>query len=110
MRSGLPSLLPPLLNATRLLSLEGRVGSVGERWERAGRCAARLWPLGAGSSREKAEPEIPSSLPLPLPQGIRFVIKDSKKHIGEKLVMAFIEFSNTYYATECMNGLQVCQG
>lgn len=48
--------------------------------------------------------------PTPSPQGIRFVVKDSKKHIGEKLVMAFIEFTNTYYATECMSTLQVGSG
>ena len=40
-------------------------------------------------------------------QGMRLVIKDSKKHVGEKLVMAFVEYSNTYFATEAMDALQV---
>ncbi len=35
------------------------------------------------------------------------MIKDSKKHAGEKLVMAFVEYSNTYFATEAMDALQV---
>lgn len=40
-------------------------------------------------------------------QSLRLVIKDSKKHVGEKLVMAFVEYSNTYFATEAMDALQV---
>lgn len=35
------------------------------------------------------------------------MIKDSKKHPGEKLVMAFAEYTNTYFATEAMDKLQV---
>lgn len=35
------------------------------------------------------------------------MIKDSKKHVGEKLVMAFAEFTSTYFATEAMDRLQV---
>ena len=49
---------------------------------------------------------------LPL-QSLRLVIKDSKKHAGEKLVMAFVEYTNTYHATEAMDALQVggaCRG
>ena len=40
------------------------------------------------------------------------MIKDSKKHPGEKLVMAFAEYTNTYFATEAMDRLQVrwCEG
>lgn len=34
------------------------------------------------------------------------MIKDSKKHVGEKLVMAFAEFTSTYFATEAMDRLQ----
>lgn len=41
-------------------------------------------------------------------QSLRLVIKDSKKHVGEKLVMAFVEYTNTYFATEAMDQLQVC--
>lgn len=40
-------------------------------------------------------------------QSLRLVIKDSKKHAGEKLVMAFAEYTNTYFATEAMDKLQV---
>jgi len=40
-------------------------------------------------------------------QSLRLVIKDSKKHPGEKLVMAFAEYTNTYFATEAMDKLQV---
>ncbi len=43
----------------------------------------------------------------PVPQSLRLVIKDSKKHAGEKLVMAFAEYTNTYFATEAMDKLQV---
>lgn len=38
------------------------------------------------------------------------MIKDSKKHPGEKLVMAFAEYTNTYFATEAMDKLQVRLG
>lgn len=49
----------------------------------------------------------PTVAPLSLPQSLRLVIKDSKKHPGEKLVMAFAEYTNTYFATEAMDKLQV---
>ncbi|PSC76514.1 U3 small nucleolar ribonucleo MPP10 [Micractinium conductrix] len=39
-------------------------------------------------------------------RSLRLVIKDSKKHAGEKLVMAFVEYTNTYHATEAMDALQ----
>ena len=49
----------------------------------------------------------PRALCSLLLQSLRLVIKDSKKHVGEKLVMAFVEYSNTYFATEAMDALQV---
>ncbi|EFN57435.1 hypothetical protein CHLNCDRAFT_142904 [Chlorella variabilis] len=39
-------------------------------------------------------------------RSLRLVIKDSKKHVGEKLVMAFVEYSSTYFAAQAMDTLQ----
>ena len=52
----------------------------------------------------------PTLHPPPSCQSLRLVIKDSKKHPGEKLVMAFAEYTNTYFATEAMDKLQVRGG
>lgn len=70
----------------------------------------RVWCrclLGATQTEKTGDFNQPA---ISLLQSLRLVIKDSKKHVGEKLVMAFVEYSSTYFAAQAMDTLQVGVG